>query len=352
MKQQMKNNVRPIAVLVNDIHITRDNGELVKNVMKQVASFAKKNSIYDIILGGDVFTNRSGQPLQCLIDFQIVLEECFGEFTVHMIPGNHDKTDPDSDKSYLDIYSYMDEVHVYRKARAIDIRGCGFLMIPYFSKYRWIEEFQSMKKRALAMGAQILVTHVAIDGVMNNDGSVVCDEINGSMLKNFKAVLVGHYHNASSISDNIHYTGSAYQANYGEDTVKGFTVIYSDASTKHVKTVFPKYIKHTIEANDKETLRNLLEKYDGTEEDHIRFEFVGKRTDFDNIDSVSIQSHYGIECKFVSDEEKEAISISEDESVLQYSKSDLRKDFIKFCAENKIKGDKLRFGMELIKKLS
>ena len=199
----------------------------------------------------------------------------------------------------------------------------------------------------------ILITHIGFDGVRNNDGTKVESIIKPSIFDDYDKVLIGHYHNASSVADNVFYTGSAYQNNYGENiTDKGFTIIYNDATTEFVSSHFPKYIKEIIQATDKETLRNLLERYEGETYNHIRFEFVGKKADCERINIADIQGRYGIDCKFKSDEEKEAIEISESESVLCYDKKAVIKDFFKFCAENDIKGEKLKYGLALIKSIN
>ena len=171
------------------------------------------------------------------------------------------------------------------------------------------------------------------------------------MFSDYDKVLVGHYHNASKLCSNVYYTGSAYQNNYGENiTDKGFTIIYDDASIKFVPSRFPKYIKETIDANDKETLMNLLEKYEGEEYDHIRFVFTGKKSDCQKINIADIQGKYGIDCKFLTKECNEAIYLSENESVLEYDKKAIEKDFIKFCSENLIRGENLKYGLSLIRK--
>ena len=164
--------------------------------------------------------------------------------------------------------------------------------------------------------------------------------------------MIGHYHNASQLGKNVFYTGSAYQNDFGENIVdKGFTVIYNDGSTKFVASHFPKYIKQTIAADDTESLKNLLENYEGETYDHIRFVFVGKKTDCQKINIAEIQGKYTIDCKFECNEEKEAIEISESDSVLCYDKKAVIKDFFKFCADEGIRGAEMKYGLELVKNI-
>ena len=169
------------------------------------------------------------------------------------------------------------------------------------------------------------------------------------MFEAWTKVLIGHYHNASKLADNVIYTGSAYQNNYGENiTDKGFTVIFDNGSTKFVPSKFPKYIKEVVNANDRECLRNLLEKYEGEKYDHVRFQIVGTKVDCEKINVADIQNR-GIDCKFVSDEESKAVEISEsDGGVACFDKKQIIRDFMAYCKENNITGEKMKFGMKLI----
>lgn len=350
-----------VGVLINDIHLDKSNGSLVKDIFQQLMKVCEEYNTHRIFCGGDVFTNRSGQPLQCLTDWKEILEILTKKgFEFYVIPGNHDKTDSNSERSYLDIFGEKC-VHLYRNHGRVLLDGCVIGFIPYFQDEKWLEEFQRLEDEIddnLREGdiqiddATILITHMGFDGVVNNDGSRVSSVIKPFMFKNWTKVLIGHYHNASELADNVIYTGSAYQNNYGENiTDKGFTVVFNDGSIKHVQSKFPRYIKEVVDANDKETLMNLLEKYGGEERDYIRFVFVGKKTDCQKINIAEIQGKYGIDCKFQCVEEREAIELSESDAVLEYDKKTLTKDFMKFCSDNDIKGKQFKYGFDLIKKV-
>lgn len=350
-----------VGVLINDIHLDKSNGSLVKDIFQQLMKVCEEYNTHRIFCGGDVFTNRSGQPLQCLTDWKEILEILTKKgFEFYVIPGNHDKTDSNSERSYLDIFG-ENCVHLYRSAGRVLLDGCIIGFIPYFQDEKWLEEFQrledeiddNLREEDIQIDdATILITHMGFDGVVNNDGSRVSSVIKPSMFKNWTKVLIGHYHNASTLADNVIYTGSAYQNNYGENiTDKGFTVVFNDGSIKHVQSKFPRYIKEVVDANDKETLMNLLEKYGGEERDYIRFVFVGKKTDCQKINIAEIQGKYGIDCKFQCVEEREAIELSESDAVLEYDKKTLTKDFMKFCSDNDIKGKQFKYGFDLIKKV-
>lgn len=359
--KKSKSKSNPIFILLNDIHIDKSNRELVKDIFKQVIDIAVQKDIIHIVIGGDVFTNRSGQPLDCLTTFQEILDMAEkAHIIIDAIPGNHDKTDPNDYRSYIDVYKGNRTLIIHREGCSAIIGGCAVAFVPYFDDDSWKREFDkavAITEEQLIDGdvaddaPRFLITHVAIDGVRNNDGSEVVSDLKPSMFDFFIKVFVGHYHNASKIGKNVYYTGSAYQNNFGENiTDKGCTIVYDDGHIVFVPLRFPKYIKHVIDVNDSETIRNLIEKYDGEKYDHIRFIIQGKKVDASKVDLNYIESK-GIQCQFESVEEKEAIDNSVDEDALNYDKRSITKDFLKFCSENEIKGKHMKYGLDLIKSM-
>lgn len=351
----------PIFILINDIHIDKNNGKLVEDVFTQVLDLAEERGVSHVIIGGDVFTNRSGQPLDCLATFQKIIDLANKkEIILEVIPGNHDKTDPDDYRSYIDIYRGNRILTIRREGSVGIINGCAVAFVPYFSDEKWKEEFLKavgLVEDCLSEGdidkksPRFLITHVAIEGVKNNDGSEVVSELKPSMFDMFTKVFIGHYHNASKVGKNIYYTGSAYQNNFGENvTDKGCTVVYSDGSFESIPLKFPKYIKHVIDVNDSETLRNLIEQYEGEDYNHVRFVIQGRKVDASKINLSDISAK-GIQCQFESIEEREAVDNSVDEEMLSYDKRSMMKDFIKFCADNDIKGKYMKYGMNLVKNI-
>ena len=359
--KKLRKDVNPIFILLNDIHIDKSNGELVKDIFRQVIDIAVQKDISYIIIGGDVFTNRSGQPLDCLNTFQDILDmTAEKDIIINVIPGNHDKTDADDERSYVDVYRGNRLFTIIREGCSKIIGGCPVAFVPYFGDEKWKKEFN--KARGITEDQYqegdidgntpaFLITHIAIDGVRNNDGSEVFNDLKPGMFDLYTKVFVGHYHNASKIGKNVYYTGSAYQKDFGENiTDKGCTIVYDDGNFEFVPLKFPKYIKHIINVNDSETLRNLIEKYEGEEYNHIRFIIRGRKVDASKIDINGIESK-GIQCQFESVEEKEAIDNSVDADALNYDKRSVTKDFIKFCSENNIKGAHMKYGLSLIKNL-
>lgn len=350
-----KRNKRPLFVFITDIHLNKNNGELIKSLFHQLVELCDRRGVSTVVCGGDVFTSRSGQPLQCLIDWQECLEILAArDIKIYMIPGNHDKTDPDSDASYLDVYAGNKNVTLYKRAACKCIGGTVIGFIPYFGTERWISELEELNNCiAETMGNhyehRVLVTHVGFDGVKNNDGSEVESAIKPSLMKDWDKTLVGHYHDASVLTDNVIYTGSLYQNNFGEDIAdKGFTIVYNDCSLEHVQSKFPRYIKEVIQATDRETLRNVIDKHRNSV-DNVRIVFTGKKEECQRINAAEIQSKFGIDCKFLPEENAVAVDMDAEEIVTEFNSGSILKEFDDFCEENGITGDKYEYAIQLFK---
>ena len=175
-----------VGVLINDIHLDKSNGSLVKDIFQQLMKVCEEYNTNRIFCGGDVFTNRSGQPLQCLTDWKEILEILTKKgFEFYVIPGNHDKTDSNSERIYHEFFGDK-FVHLYRSSGRILLGGCVIGFIPYFQDEKWLEEFQRLEDEIddnLREGdiqpdcATILITHLGFDGVVYNDGSRVSSVI-------------------------------------------------------------------------------------------------------------------------------------------------------------------------------
>ena len=99
-----KSNKSPVAILGFDPHLSKDNVTVVRDLFNQTFALAEEIGCKIVILGGDVFTSRSAQPLEVLDAWREITEEAEARgLEIAAIPGNHDKTDPNSDRSYLSV---------------------------------------------------------------------------------------------------------------------------------------------------------------------------------------------------------------------------------------------------------
>jgi len=339
--------MKKIAILISDIHLTKLNSDSILSLIKQIKVYAKENQINNIIIAGDIFQSRVGQPLPTLLGFQKILY-CLKDFQIFAVPGNHDKQDADSEQSYLDVYNEFSNFFLANKQVVVEIENLSVCFLPYF-KTQMTERLKSLIDSV--EGDKILISHFSANGAKNNDGSVVEDGVSPSLLKPFKNVFLGHYHNRQQIGNNIHYIGGLCPQNYGEDNKKGFIVLYDDGSFEYQSLNFKKYIKKVFVLGEVglEEIQEAKEKY-ANSENFVRFVFKGSDDQLVQIDKKQFEK-VGIDVK------KEDIKITKSIEVVQeivfegFNKSSIIESFHQFCEDNKIKKNKMSTGLCYLKKL-
>jgi exonuclease SbcD len=342
--------MKTISVLLTDTHLKKDNLDLVEDIFIQACELCKSEGCNTISHAGDWFTNRIGQNLQTLLRMKKIFNivDSYG-LEIIGIGGNHDKTDQDSESSYLDVFDGYKSFTLIRDSGHIIIGNVFIGFLPYFTgsyskRLEDLEKVSKSKNKAI----NILITHKSFNGVRNNDGSIVEDGISVKRMKKWDKVLVGHYHDASLIGNFIHYIGSAYQANYGENiSDKGFTLIKSDGSLEFVQSKFKRYIKVKLDASDVSSIENELEFHRETE-DNVRFIFQGSKTDIDKI-NLSKFTDEGIDCKFESEEINGEILKVEEGEFTQMDSKKITKHFIDYCRIQNISTDNRKQGLKYLK---
>ncbi len=312
----------------------RENIDAQKAIFRQAILVAESLGLGEVWHAGDIFESRKSQPLTVLAAFIEILD-LFEESGVVLeaIPGNHDKVDYDSELSYLDVYRWHPSFTLHRKEFTTQHDGVDIHWLPYFlesgSYIERLNSFELDKKKK-----NILITHIAVNGVRNNDGSVIENNLNRTAFKSFDSVLVGHYHD-QSIIHNVHYIGSALQKNFGEDSNKGFTIIYNDGSHEFQKAEFTEYITIKIDVDNLKAneLDQLLSEYaDST--DNIRFKFQGEKSKLVAIDKSKFE-RAGIDVKFDSTEIQADLTTLNIDEFVQFNKAEVVKEFKDFCKKEK-----------------
>jgi exonuclease SbcD len=235
---------QPIAIVLADTHLSEDTVAVNFSVWAQAFALCKKHEV-PLFHIGDIFTSRKGQTEMVLKAFRYLLDQAAGqEIAIIAIAGNHDKTSYVSESSFLDPF-VSDSFGVISPHMHSDIDDIRVHLLPYYDEELLYTHY--LNELELGPGKNILLTHVGIDGVLNNKKEAVKGKCTLDIFKDFDLVLIGHYHNRQVI-DNIVYVGSAYQANFGEDINKGATILYDDATYEHVQFEFPEYQTYEIDA--------------------------------------------------------------------------------------------------------
>lgn len=269
----MQKNKTPIGVCITDTHLDEDTIEVNFKVWTQALELCDRLGLKVLFHLGDIFTSRKGQPEIVLNAFRAIVNVATEMgIKIVCIAGNHDKTDYTRETSFIDPFE-SDTLRVVSPIGSITVAGShSFHMLPYFDeKLTYATYFSQLELKPNTIN--ILLTHVAIDGIRNNGGTKVENDLKQEMFDEFDLVLVGHYHNRQIVGskDHIVYMGSAYAANYGEDNEKGAVIVYSDASYDFYDFVFPRY--ETLKISSKKLTAKFIKEFKkSVGENNVRIE--------------------------------------------------------------------------------
>jgi hypothetical protein len=347
MIKMKKQNSRPtpVQVIVTDTHVNTENYPLIIDIFQQFIDLIKSLGLNTGIHMGDFFTSRASQSLMCLLTTTLILDMFEKEeITLYIIPGNHDKTDLESEESYLTIFNNRTYVTLFEKESFIDDNGINYCFLPYFKEgTEYLQRLSNLNEMVGNFMLSVLFTHISINGVRNNDGSVVDGDVEADFFDNFDLVFTGHYHDRSSVKSNIHYVG--------EDENKGFTVLCKDLSFYHVQSNFPHYRKFIVRTDEfEEVTKELLPSLkDST--DHVRFVFKGTQTEIDSINP-NLFMAAGIDVKFENVSEQGILFDDVQEAeVMNFDKKTILKSYLQYAILKDFTPYQKKVGINLINKI-
>lgn len=347
-------NKTPLVVFSTDWHLQTSNIPQIKDLITQQCELAKKLRVKYLVCTGDVFESRIAQREDCLTAFSEILSiiESYS-LKLWLIPGNHDKTVYSSIDSFL--HPYKDNPCLTLVDRASDLRftehELTLHLMPFFSEDIWLKnygDYMTGPVAGLELGCKnILCTHIAVTGSQNNDGTLVSSAISSKLFKDFFKVLSGHYHDQQKIGSNFYHIPSIQQNNFGENTDKGFTVLYSDGSHELVKSKFREYVKVKVDLDSISTqeLTDLRKKYKGNE-NNIRFEITGSENVLKSLRKEDFTS-LGIDLKTKSKEVMSDIIFSDSAEVKEHTCETIKEEFVKFCEQENLDS---KVGMKYLSK--
>lgn len=235
-----------LALLINDIHVSKDNIAEFNMNWDEALMVCQREGVSEIIVGGDMFTERSSQTLAVLLAVKHALDKAVQKgINVTIAEGNHDLVDNEALEGYNHLFvgqKGVDVVDTYREFRWED---CDFVFVvmSYFAEngsfLDWMDKMFTdilVRNRDIVSSEQDIILYIH-EGIRGALGGVESDkELPQEPFLDYKAVLCGHYHNRIKLKGtNIQYIGSSRQHNFGEDEEKGYTILYSDGSTDFVK---------------------------------------------------------------------------------------------------------------------
>ncbi len=231
------NQHQPCMLLLNDIHISKDNIPDFSLNWNEALSHCKHLDIHTIVLGGDLFFSRSAQTLDVLLAVHDVLLAARNmNIDVILANGNHDLVNQEAVRGYCHVFDQHDNVLVIDEYHTLSNPEWSFMLhvIPYFPEDgSFVEKLDEVVQNEVSTGKlNYLYIHEGVNGALSRPAE---NELPANIFGDFDKVFAGHYHNRCTVAPNIEYIGSARQHNFGEDEEKGYTVLYADGTTEFIK---------------------------------------------------------------------------------------------------------------------
>ncbi len=318
---------KPLAIIWNDAHLKTGNEYEILMAFKHMLEYAVENGIDKMIFAGDLFDSRSFQRQEVIKTFDYILTLLHqNDITLYLFPGNHDKTLYTSEYSFLDIYRHHPCVKFNGRIERIEIDGVTIDLLPFFDDSLLVPIIEE------AEGCDVLISHFEMAGSTNLGRVSEKKSITRKMLKKWKKVYLGHYHNTHEITKDIVHLPSLRQADFGEDSNKGFSVLYDDLSYEIIKGRFREFIKVEIDIDktNSKKLKELIELHRDSE-NSIRFEFTGEDSNLKALDKALFKgTGIDVKTKF-----KERFSKDSPEPVMikEFNKETVYSTFEEFCKD-------------------
>lgn len=349
----MKNERIPSALLMNDIHVSKDNIPEFQANWDEALAICQQSHIEDLVIGGDLWQSSSTQTLATLMAVrQAILKATSMGLRLTIAEGNHCKVDRESVLGYSHVFSAYPNVHVVDDYTFINI---GKQTVLYVMSY--FPENGSFKERLEALVQNeletekynVLYIHEGINGAL---ATVNEKELPTNIFRDFDAVLVGHYHNRCKLpGTNIEYIGSSRQHNFGEDEIKGYTILYDDGSYEFVQN--QANIRYRVvnydcaELNDETLARIQTESAEGRVK--IKASITCSPREATGIDKRKLMDAGITKIELVTEDQSVGASaVSGLER--KYDKSGIIQEYVGFCTEKGI--ENVELGLKYLDKIN
>lgn len=319
--------MKPLFIIFNDAHLGPGNEEATLHSVRQMLTYAIEHKIKTIIFAGDLFHSRSNQKESVLNACDEIFREIYeAGMLFYIFPGNHDKTSYFSHSSFLHSYRFHPGVRYNDSLENIIIEGKKITLLPFFDDSMLVPMLEE------AEGGDILVSHFEMKGSSHLGQVSDKSTITRKTLKKWKKTYLGHYHNTHEITPDIVHLPSLRQQSFGEDSNKGFTVIYEDLSYEIIKGSFVEFKKLTLDIDTLTTneIKELIKLHSGSK-DTVRFELVGEESKLKALDKEQFKGT-GIDIK-VKYEKKFDVAVAAPVLIQKFDLSQVVVTFKEFCLD-------------------
>ena len=317
---------QPIALLLNDLHIDKDHVQDFIENWNEALSICEKNEIYDIVIGGDVFTSRSSQTLSVLLAVSEAMMKAHSkDIFVTIANGNHDYVNQEEVEGYCHLFAPYKGVDVVDVYRVLEWDDCDFqlVLMSYWPETgSFCDKLELVKKEVKDPSKTILYIHEGIKGALG-DFEVPTD---------LPQEIFGDF-------------------NFGEDDQKGYTILYDDGTWEFVQNeVNLRYATEEVaikDINDK-FLDHLRGYSDCSPYPYrVRVRIKCTEAEANTFDKQVLLDAGANKVEFITEKiqviQAQASSIDE-----KYDKDGIKKEYLSFCESKDIDS---KLGIRYLEKL-
>lgn len=242
----------------------------IKNVMIEMIEYGLKNNIPNLIIGGDLFHNKSiiHSIAQSLF---LDIVRSYRQIKFIILDGNHDMSSMTGDGvSATKCFDNEENVITIHETKLIE----NILFVPWNPKTMY-EDIKHGKE-------DYLISHFGLNEGKLNSGISIISDLGLKDVKQYKRCYLGHYHLAQEIA-NVIYVGDPLQLDWGEkNEIKRFLAINSETGEEKsiITKGYTKYIQFEITKENKNEIieQSKLLKNEG------HYVKINKFEDFDTSD--------------------------------------------------------------------
>ena len=344
----------PCLLLLNDIHISKDNIPAFKANWQESIDICRKMDVKEIAIGGDLFFSRAAQTLDVLLAVHDALLTA-AEHGIHVTiaEGNHDKVNQENERGYCHVFDQHSNVLVCDEYVSLPLGDdCRFVlhMMGYFPEDgSFCTRLDRLKEEALdPKRLNFLYIHEGINGALAQPND---KELPAKIFEDFDKVFVGHYHNRTIIDKTrIEYIGSSRQHNFGEDEEKGYTVIYTDGSHEFIKNkVNTRYRVIDVSAERAGLhLMDELREIDADGRYKVKVRVHAPQASMKSVDKAALLDAGATKVELIADDE-EMLEVAASSLFEKFDSHRIRETYEEFCREKQI--DDVAIGLEYLSKI-
>lgn len=344
----------PCLLLLNDIHISKDNIPAFKANWQEAIDICRKMDVKEIAIGGDLFFSRAAQTLDVLLAVHDALLTA-AEHGIHVTiaEGNHDKVNQENERGYCHVFDQHSNVLVCDEYVSLPLGDdCRFVlhMMGYFPEDgSFCTRLDRLKEEALdPKRLNFLYIHEGINGALSQPND---KELPAKIFEDFDKVFVGHYHNRTIIDKTrIEYIGSSRQHNFGEDEEKGYTVIYTDGSHEFIKNQANTRYR-VIDVSAERTGLHLMDELREIDADgryKVKVRVHAPQAAMNSVDKTALLDAGATKVELIADDE-EMLEVAASSLFEKFDSHRIRETYEEFCREKQI--DDVAIGLEYLSKI-